>query len=306
MIVPPALRKGDRVGIICTARSFSKEALQPALEWLESIGLVPVLGETIGVEHHQFGGSDTLRAKDLQEMIHRKDIRAIWIARGGYGTVRIVDSIDFRPLLTQPKWLIGFSDITVLHSILNQLGLCSLHAIMPVSVPTSTPLAKQTLEKALFQVPFDYQFPTARESRLGSAQGTIIGGNLSILYSLLGSKTSVNTANTILFIEELDEYLYHIDRMFQNLKRNGCFDAIKAIIIGGMTEMHDNSIPFGSTAEEIILDVLKPYNIPICFGFPAGHIPDNRALIFGKKVALQINKKQTTLTYIDGWPHTTI
>lgn len=299
MIVPSALQKGDRVGIVCTARSYSKEALQPAIQWLESIGLVPILGETIGVEHHQFGGSDTLRAKDLQQMINREDIRAIWIARGGYGTVRIVDTIDFSPLHTHPKWLIGFSDITVLHSALHQLGLCSLHAIMPVSVPNATILAKKTLAKALFHQKFDYQFPTAKESRLGTVQGTIIGGNLSILYSLLGSKTSIDTTNTILFIEELDEYLYHIDRMFQNLKRNGYFDNVKGLIIGGMTDMHDNSTPFGYTTEQIILEVLEPYNIPICFGFPAGHISDNRALIFGKKVSLQITAKKTTLTYID-------
>lgn len=298
MIIPPSLKAGDKVAIVCTARKFEPEQCLPAIDLMKSWGLEVVLGNTIGKDNFQLGGTDEERAEDLQQMINRNDIKAIWIARGGYGTVRIIDKIDFSSLQNQPKWIIGFSDITVLHSHLHGLGLGSLHAIMPFSVPNATAESKESLRKTLFGEKLSYEINSHNANISGQATGQIIGGNLSILYSLLGSASSVNTNGKILFIEDLDEYLYHVDRMMQNLKRNGYFDNLNGLIVGGMTDMHDNQIPFGYNAVQIITEIIKPYQIPVCFDFPAGHISDNRALKLGTKVALNVTGQSTTLKYI--------
>ncbi len=297
MKTPNFLKKGDKVAIICTARKFFLEDCTPAIELLNSWGLEVVLGNTIGLDNYQLGGSDQQRANDLQEMILREDIQAIWIARGGYGTVRIIDLVDFSPLQENPKWIIGFSDVTVLHSHLNTLGISSIHSIMPYSVPTTDEVSKASLYNALFGKPLVYEIPTNTNNRLGMAKGELVGGNLSILYSLLGSISSIDTTNKILYFEDLDEYLYHIDRMVYNLKRNGYFEKIKGLIIGGMTDMHDNSIPFGYDYIEIIKNITKEYDFPIVFDFPAGHIKDNRALILGKEVTLEVGAEHTRLTF---------
>ncbi len=297
MKTPTFLKKGDKVAIICTARKFFPEDCIPAIELLKSWGLEVVLGNTIGLDNYQLGGSDQERANDLQEMILREDIQAIWIARGGYGTVRIIDLVDFSPLQENPKWIIGFSDVTVLHSHLNTLGISSIHSIMPYSVPTTDEVSKASLYNALFGKPLVYEIPTNTNNRLGMAKGELVGGNLSILYSLLGSASSIDTTNKILYFEDLDEYLYHIDRMVYNLKRNGYFEKIKGLIIGGMTDMHDNSIPFGYDYIEIIKNITKEYDFPIVFDFPAGHIKDNRALILGKEVTLEVGAEHTRLTF---------
>ncbi len=297
MKTPNFLKKGDKVAIICTARKFFLEDCTPAIELLNSWGLEVVLGNTIGLDNYQLGGSDQQRANDLQEMILREDIQAIWIARGGYGTVRIIDLVDFSPLQENPKWIIGFSDVTVLHSHLNTLGISSIHSIMPYSVPTTDEVSKASLYNALFGKPLVYEIPTNTNNRLGMAKGELVGGNLSILYSLLGSASSIDTTNKILYFEDLDEYLYHIDRMVYNLKRNGYFEKIKGLIIGGMTDMHDNSIPFGYDYIEIIKNITKEYDFPIVFDFPAGHIKDNRALILGKEVTLEVGAEHTRLTF---------
>lgn len=298
MLIPPSLKPGDKVAIVCTARKFEPEQCLPAIELMNSMGLEVVLGNTIGKDNFQLGGTDEERADDLQQMINRNDIKAIWIARGGYGTVRIIDKIDFTPLRNQPKWLIGFSDITVLHSHLHHLGLGSLHAIMPFSVPNATDEAKTSLKKALFGEELLYQTNAHSANIQGQVTGQLIGGNLSILYSLLGSASSVDTNGKILFIEDLDEYLYHIDRMMQNLRRNGYFEQLNGLIVGGMTDMHDNQIPFGYDAVQIISEIVKPYNIPVCFDFPAGHVPKNLALPFGKEVSLNVGLNEVTLKFL--------
>ena len=299
MKLPEYLKPGDKVGIVCTARSFSEEEAQPAIELLTSWGLQAVLGATIGLNTHQLGGSDLERANDLQTMLDSPEIKAIWVARGGYGTVRIIDLIDFSKFINHPKWIIGFSDVTVLHSHLHNLGVASLHAIMPFSVPKASEEAKQTLYKALFGENYSFEIASDPLNKKGKADGLLIGGNLSIIYSLLGSKSAVKTDDKILYLEDLDEYLYHIDRMFYNLKRNGYFDHLKGLIIGGMTDMHDNSIPFGYDVKEIVLEITKNEVFPICFDFPAGHFSDNRALKFGCKTSLEVNEKQTIIKYID-------
>ncbi len=298
MIVPPYLKIGDTVALVCTARKFTPQEAQPAIELLESWELKVKLGQTIGLDNFQLGGTDQERADDFQKMLDDKSVQAIWCARGGYGTVRIIDQIDFSSFLKNPKWIMGFSDVTVLHSHIHNLGVATLHSIMPFSVPKAEELAKETLRKALFGESLFYEIPNSDYNKIGKAKGVLVGGNLSILYSLLGSKSSINTKNKILYIEDLDEYLYHIDRMMMNLKRNGYFDKISGIIVGGMTDMHDNQIPFGMNAHQIILDITKEYNIPICFDFPAGHLPDNRALILGKEVLFEVAQDSTFIEFL--------
>ena len=297
MKIPAYLQKGDQVGILCTARSFSAEEAKPAMELLTSWQLKPVLGNTIGANTHQLGGTDEQRAEDLQQMLDNPEIKAIWIARGGYGTVRIIDKIDFSIFIQHPKWVIGFSDITVLHNHIHNLGVATLHAIMPFSVPKATNNAKETLYKALFGTSYNFQITSDSYNKKGKSEGLLVGGNLSIIYSLLGSVSSIDTSGKILYLEDLDEYLYHIDRMFYNLKRNGYFNHLNGLIIGGMTDMHDNSIPFGFDVKQIVTDLLQEYDFPVCFDFPAGHLPDNRALKLGTKISLEVKKEETIINY---------
>jgi muramoyltetrapeptide carboxypeptidase len=273
------------------------DEIQPAIDLLKNWGLNVVVGKTIGLEKHQFAGSDEERTTDFQKMLDNSKIKAIWCARGGYGTVRIIDQLDFTEFKKQPKWIIGYSDVTVLQSQLHNLGFETLHATMPINVSTNTKEAFSSLKKSLFGEQLSYEIPSSEENKLGKAKGELVGGNLSILYSLLGSNSSVKTDGKILFIEDLDEYLYHIDRMLMNLKRNGYFDNLKGLIVGGMTKMHDNTIPFGKTAKEIILDAVSEYNFPVVFDFPAGHLDDNRALILGRKVDLEVGKKTVRLNF---------
>jgi len=296
MIFPPNLKPGDTVGILATARKNLEDNLAPAKSWLQSWGLNVKIGKTIGLDYHQLAGTDDERAQDLQEMFDNPNIKAIWCVRGGYGTVRIIDKLDFTKFKKNPKWIIGFSDVTVLHSHLNTMGFASIHAIMPVSTK-ATEEAKETLRKALFGEHLEYTMPCENMNRLGNAKGELVGGNLSILYSLFGSPSAIDCSDKILFIEDLDEYLYHIDRMMMNLKRNGCLESLKGIIVGGMTKMHDNEIAWGKNAEQIIDDVTQNYKIPIIYNFPAGHMADNHALIFGKQVSIEVNDLESKVIF---------
>lgn len=295
--IPPYLQPGDKVAIVCTARKFSVEEAQPAIALLESWGLQVVLGQTIGLDNFQLGGTDAARAADLNQQLRDPEIKAIWCARGGYGTVRIIDAIDFSPLEQQPKWLIGFSDVTTLHSHMHNLGLATIHGIMAFSVPSAVEESKTSLYHALFGQPLSYSIEAVNGNRKGSASGVLVGGNLSILYSLLGSESSMDTKGKILFLEDLDEYLYHVDRMMHNLKRNGMLKDLAGLLIGGMTDMHDNSIPFGYNAQEIILDAVKEYNYPVAFCFPAGHGASNWALKLGTIVELEVTDNQVNVAF---------
>lgn len=297
MIIPPFLKAGDTVALVCTARKFFPEDAKPAIDLLESWGLKVKLGATIGLDNFQLGGTDSQRAADFQAQLDDENVKAIWCARGGYGTVRIIDSLDFTNFKQHPKWIMGFSDVTVLHSQLNVERVASLHAIMPFTVPTAPEEVKETLRQALFGETISYTIPSKSYDVNGTASGELVGGNISILYSLLGSKSSIDTKDKILFIEDLDEYLYHIDRMMYNLKRNGYFEQIKGIIVGSMTDMHDNEIPFGQNEVQIITEIAKDLSIPIAFQFPAGHQKDNRTLILGKQVHFEINEKEIKLKF---------
>lgn len=298
MIIPPFLKTGDTVALVCTARKFSPEDAKPAIDLLESWGLNVKLGTTIGLDNFQLGGTDTERAADFQAQLDDENVKAIWCARGGYGTVRIIDSLDFTNFKQHPKWIMGFSDVTVLHSQLNIERVASLHSIMPFTVPNAPEEVKETLQKALFGEAISYTIPSKSYDVNGFASGELVGGNISILYSLLGSKSAIDTKNKILFIEDLDEYLYHIDRMMYNLKRNGYFENVKGIIVGSMTDMHDNEIPFGQNEVQIITEIVKDLSIPIAFQFPAGHQKDNRTLILGQQVAFEVNEKEVKLQFI--------
>jgi muramoyltetrapeptide carboxypeptidase len=296
MIIPPYLKKGDTIAIVATARKNIDDNLKPAISWLKNWGLEVVIGSTIGLDNNQLAGTDEQRAADFQTQLDNPNIKAIWCVRGGYGTVRMIDFLDFTKFKQVPKWIIGFSDVTVLHSHLNTMGYASIHGIMPVS-SKATEEAKESLRKALFGEPLEYTVPCDQMNRLGSAKGELVGGNLSILYSLLGSESAIDCHDKILFIEDLDEYLYHIDRMMMNLKRNGCLESLKGIIVGGMTKMHDNEIPWGKNVLEIIDDITKKYNIPIIYNFPAGHMADNHALVLGKQVSIEVNDLESKVVF---------
>jgi muramoyltetrapeptide carboxypeptidase len=292
MITPPYLQKGDTVAIVATARKNIDDNLKPAIELLKSWGLEVKIGSSIGLDLNQLAGTDEQRAKDFQEQLDNPNIKMIWCVRGGYGTVRMIDLLDFTKFKQNPKWIVGFSDVTVLHSHLNTMGFKSIHGIMPVTVAKATKEAKETLRVALFNDErLEYDLLPHPMNKFGKAKGELVGGNLSILYSLFGSPSAIDCTDKILFIEDLDEYLYHIDRMMMNLKRNGCLESIKGILVGGMTKMKDNDIPWGKDALQIVEDVTKKYNIPIVYEFPAGHIKDNRALVFGTQVELDVNSE---------------
>lgn len=297
-IQPQSLSPGDAVAIVTTARKISVAELVPAIELLKKWGLVPVLGDSIDAEDNQFGGNTLVRTTDFQAQLNNPKIKAIWCARGGYGTVKIIDNIDFSEFIKQPKWIIGFSDVTVLHAHVHRLGIQTIHALMPITVGSSTTEALQSLKNELFGSENKYIIPSKLINKTGIEEGVLVGGNLSILYSLLGSPSAIDTHGKILFIEDLDEYLYHIDRMLVNLKRNGYFEGLKGLIIGGMTKMNDNDIPFGKTVSEMILDTVSRYDFPVVFDFPAGHINNNNTLCLGKKVRLNVAENTTVLTQI--------
>lgn len=295
MIIPKKLMLGDKIGIISSARKITKEELSPAIKTIESWGFKVVFGNNLFEEDDQFSGTIKQRTVDLQMMIDDNSIKAILCARGGYGTVQIIDHINFANLKINPKWIIGYSDITVLHCHLNNLGIASLHASMPINFEFNTKMSLLSLKNSLFGNPKRVETKAHPLNKYGKIEGDIVGGNLSILYSLSGSQSDINTAGKILFIEDLDEYLYHIDRMMINLKRSGMLEKLKGLIVGGMSLMNDNDISFGKTAEQIILDCTKEYDFPICFGFPAGHISDNRCIRFGINSVLEINKNGVIL-----------
>ena len=288
LIQPPYLKKGDTIGIVATARKISTEEINPAIAIFKSWGLEVILGNNLFNTDNQFSGTDKERADDLQTILNDTSVKAIISARGGYGTVRIIDQINFTTFIKNPKWIIGYSDITVLHAHIHNLGIETLHATMPINFSKNTE-ALESLRKALFGEKITYKIETNILNKKGIAEGELIGGNLSILFSLSGSVSDIETKGKILFIEDLDEYLYHIDRMMMNLKRAGKLSGLAGLVVGGMSDMKDNTIPFGKTAEEIILDAVKEYKYPVCFNFPAGHVDRNLALPLGKTVKLKVD-----------------
>jgi muramoyltetrapeptide carboxypeptidase len=294
MITPPYLKKGDRIALVAPARKISPSEVATAINIFQSWGLEVVTGEHLFSTYNQFAGSDDQRQADFQQMLDDTSIRAIICSRGGYGTVRIIDRLDFTRFLQNPKWIVGYSDITVLHSHIHRhYGMESLHAIMPGNFKDKCDGSPSlnTLKKALFGKELSYHFPAEQYFRKGSCKGQLVGGNLSILYSLTNTDSDISTNGKILFLEDIDEYLYHIDRMMMNLRRSGKLEGLAGLIIGGMNKMHDNAVPFDKTANEIIAEAVEDYPYPVCYNFPAGHLDDNRALILGREVTLEIGEE---------------
>jgi muramoyltetrapeptide carboxypeptidase len=293
------LQPGDKIAIVSTARKVSQEEMQPAIAIFKSWGLEVVLGETIGADANQFAGSDEVRLADLQRMLDNDSVKAILCARGGYGTSRILDKLDFSKFAESPKWVIGFSDVTALHAHLYKLGFESLHAIMPILFPREgSEEAIESLRKILFGEEISYEVPPHDFNRCGIAEGDLVGGNLSILHTILGTKSDFDYAGKILFLEDLDEYLYHLDRMLVHLNRCGKLENLAGLIIGHMSDMKDNLIPFGKNAYEIIQEHTTKYNYPVCFDFPVGHEAHNLALVCGRKVRLEVGESGSWLGYV--------
>ena len=291
MITPSSLSSGSKVALVAPARKVTESDIAYAVEYIKEQGFVPVYDEQLFLSHNQFAGSDEERAAVMQRYLDAPDIDAIICVRGGYGTVRIIDRLNFDKFMQKPKWVVGYSDVTVLHAKLQSLGVESLHATMPINFQDNTPQSLDTLFDALTGKSIIYEIETTAESQQLKAKSQLVGGNISVLYSLLGSDIFPDTRDKILFLEDLDEYLYHIDRMMMAFERAGKFDAIKGLIVGGLTKMHDNTISFGQPAEEIIFDRVKDKNIPVIFNFPAGHIDDNRALILGRTTEIEVGEK---------------
>jgi muramoyltetrapeptide carboxypeptidase len=298
LIQPPYLKKGDKIAITCPAKKLPNP-MTDAIALLESWGLEVVLGETVGASYRQFAGDDELRAKDLQRFVDDNSIKAIIAARGGYGTIRIIDDVDFSNFSKQPKWLIGFSDITILHAhLFNNYGVQTIHGQMPVNIPDASSSSLESLRKALFGEEISYTVKPNSLNRPGNGNGVLAGGNLSLLIAISNSVSDIDYAGKILFIEDVGEYLYAVDRMMRTLKRAGKLKALAGLIVGSFTEIKDNDIPFGQTIPEIILEVVKEYDYPVCFDFPAGHVPDNNSLVFGKALSLSVTAHQTEVNYI--------
>ncbi len=288
MIAPPALKSGDCIRMVAPARKISLEELNPAIKIIESRGFQVRYDPSLFAEDHQYAGSDQHRLELMQQALDEDDTQAILFARGGYGSVRIVDALNFDRFIQKPKWLIGYSDITVFHNHVNrQLGIQSLHASMPMNFPSNTSESLDSLFQTILGKDQPTTFARHKLNRTGVCQGTLCGGNLSVLYSLLGSPSFPETTDSILFLEDLDEYLYHIDRMMQALKRSGVLARLSGLVVGAMSEMNDNLVPFGKTAYEIIKEAVSDYSYPVYFGFPSGHIADNRAIIMGAKSKIE-------------------
>lgn len=293
IIFPNKLSKGDLIQIIAPARSIAPQYIEHATSIITSMGFEVSLGKNLFGSSDQFSGSDAQRLEDLNTAIQNPRCKAILCARGGYGSVRIIDKIDLATFKKNPKWIVGYSDMTaIINHIYTQIGIAAIHGSMPINFSTNTEESLDSWFRILTGNEVEYEFPAHHLNRAGIAEGRMIGGNLSMLYSLLGSRTQLDTAGAILFLEDLDEYLYHIDRMMMALDRAGMLSNLAGLIVGGMTDMNDNKVPFGKTAEEIIKDRVSQYSFPVCFGFPAGHIDDNRAWVHGKKIRLTVLNDQ--------------
>lgn len=298
---PPHLKKGDTIMILSPAgRIRDRKGIETATELANHWGLVVFYGNHLLSEEGSFAGSDKDRLEDLQKALDDPSIKAIWASRGGYGTVRIVDDLDFSKFAQNPKWIVGFSDITILHNKLNQLGYQSIHAHMPVTLELENPEQKESiksLHRALFGKKLEYKISKEESSREGVGSGKLVGGNLSIVYSMLGSDTNLKMKGKVLFLEEVGEALYHIDRMMISLKRAGYFEQCTGLIIGDFRIKENKGNPFGKTLEEIVLEATEGTDFPIVFDFPAGHLDDNRTLIMGSKVELNVGKKKSKIVF---------
>ncbi len=294
---PSFLQKGDVIFITAPSKSVEPDVINHAKSFFENQGFSVLISPNCMGKHHYFSGTDEERTFDLQMGLDHPKVKAIVCARGGYGCIRIVDRLQWAGFIRNPKWLLGFSDITVLHQRIQRYGIQSIHGTMPFNFQTNTADALDSMLECLRGVHHPIRCATNSYNKFGYAYGKLIGGNLSILYSLLGTDDQPDFSDSILFVEDLAEHLYHIDRMFYAFKKAGVLNKIKGLIIGGMTDLEDTTAPFGKSVEDIISDHFIFHNIPIAFGFPVGHINDNRSLILGKLCKLNVAPDGTSLNY---------
>lgn len=303
---PDYLKKRDTIIILAPAgivKPTRKATILKAKKLAESWGLHVILGEHIFNQRNHFAGTDIERASDFQKALDNTSIKAIWVARGGYGSVRILDKLNFTRFKQHPKWIIGYSDITAFHNHIHNLGIETIHGMMATSLEFNVLQNKKSirsLHDALFGKKVGYEIENSVWNRLKNSskiKGQLIGGNLAILTSMLGSVSQIDTSDKILFIEEIGEYKYAIDRMLQSLLRAGYFNNLKAVIIGNMSNVKKNkTIPWGSSIEQLILDIV-PKEIPVFFNFPAGHEAENCALIFGKEITISSNNNHYSISF---------
>ncbi|HEX8548397.1 MAG TPA: LD-carboxypeptidase [Cytophagaceae bacterium] len=297
---PPYLKKDDVIGLIAPAKNFEASALKNGIDILEGCGLKVKLGENIFNQYGPFAGTDEERTSDLQTMLDDDEIKAIFSIRGGYGCNRIIDSINWDKFLQSPKWIVGFSDITLLHCTLHRNGIESIHGIMPLQFgQEGTQLSVDNLRKVLFGEAVEYSISPNKLNRHGTAQGEIIGGNLAILCSAIGTPSDFDTKGKILFIEDVGEYLYRLDRMMVQMRRANKLSNLSGLIVGHLSDMLDNTVPFVMEAKEIVYDAVEDYQYPICFNFPVGHERANYPMIIGRQGLLQIDNAGTKFSYTD-------
>lgn len=295
-LIPTYLKQGDTLLVIGISRARSEEQLAPALLELQQWGLKVETGPNLYARHHQFAGTDAQRAADLQWAIDHPQAKAVLIAGGGYGAMRIIDAVNFEALKALPKWVAGYSDATAVFCRLNKTGLAAIHSTMAFQLMQHQG-ATASLRKALFGEKLAYAVSPHPLNRQGRASAPVIGGNLSLLYAMSGSRDDLDTSGCILFIEDLDEQLYHLDRMMLQLKRSGKLSGLAGLVVGGMTEMKDNAVPYGLTANEIVWEAVREYSYPVCFDFPAGHVPGNYALYLNRPATLIVEEKRIELNY---------
>ena len=296
--IPPYLKKDDTIGILCPSGFMPHEKAQTAINILQEWGYKIKTGSTLGSQFNYFSGTDEQRLNDLQQMMDDESIKAIFCARGGYGLGRIIDKLSFKKFKKNLKWIIGFSDVTILHfHLYANYKIASLHAPMAAAFNDDgyKNIYVQSLQRALSGLKGNYQCAQHPFNKNGSITGRLIGGNLSLVTHLTGTSSDINTKNKILFIEDTGEYIYNIDRMLYQLKRNGKLEKLAGLVVGGFNEMKDTTIPFGQTAEEVIRDIVKEYDYPVCFNFPVSHNMENYALKIGGKYELIVGKKSTIL-----------
>ena len=303
LIRPEYLKVGDTIAIIAPSGVLNdhENYINKAKKLLESWELNVIIGKNVFNNYGHFSGTDKERTKDFQRALDDKTISAIWCARGGYGAMRIIDDLDYTEYLKTPKWIIGYSDITAIHNDLHILGSESIHSIMCKSLEDkniNNDRSIQALKDVLFGNKLSYNFNNKPENKLGKTSGQIVGGNLTLLHGLIGSKSSINTAGKILFIEDLGEYHYHIDRMFISLKRAGYFDNCNGLVVGDFSDLRKNTTPFGKNIKEIILDAVKEFNFPVLFDFPAGHEELNMPIILGRNIIMDINSSKSTIEFL--------
>jgi muramoyltetrapeptide carboxypeptidase len=295
---PFSLQKGQSIGLVAPAGKVPLPEIKQAIHIIESWGIQVKEGKHLFEQYYQFAGTDEQRIADFQQMLDDPQIAAVICARGGYGITRIIDRIDFSAFLQSPKWITGYSDITALHCHLQAREIESIHAIMPLTFrKKETSVSVESLRKVLFGEPVQYQTEPHLLNRAGTCTGPIIGGNLALLASVVGTLSDIDTTGKILFIEDINEYLYNIDRMMVQLKRAGKLDKLAGLIIGHFSDVKDNEIPFGKTAYEIIAESVQSYSYPVGYGFPVGHEPLNMAIPCGRTAELTVDREKTLLSF---------